>query len=65
MGRHGLNQSPTTFWEEIYIIKGRLRNKITGEVTKEGMYCCQPPGMLHGPSVAETEVLGIEFRYYK
>lgn len=44
------------YWEECYIIEGRLFDVGKKEWFEAGSYCCRPPGMLHGPCKADEEV---------
>lgn len=53
------------FWEEVYILKGGLIDKRTGDIYPEGTYACRPPGMKHGPYKAPIGCITIEFRYYR
>ncbi|KAF2158454.1 hypothetical protein M409DRAFT_32352, partial [Zasmidium cellare ATCC 36951] len=41
------------YWEEVYIISGRLFDKTLKQWFGEGDYCCRPPGMVHGPFKAD------------
>lgn len=44
------------YWEECYLISGRLYDEGLKKWFSAGDYCCRPPGMLHGPFRAdETE----------
>jgi hypothetical protein len=51
------------FWEEVFIVEGRLTDTRLGETFSAGMYACRPPGMVHGPWKTETGVLMVEFRH--
>ncbi len=53
------------FSEEVYIVKGSLRDKQKGLDFKEGMYACRSPGMRHGPYYSRTGCLLFEVRYYQ
>ncbi|KAJ6531757.1 hypothetical protein B0H19DRAFT_1188401 [Mycena capillaripes] len=44
------------YWEEVYIIEGRLFDETLEQWFEAGSYCCRPPGMLHGPFRADGEV---------
>lgn len=44
------------YWEECYMIEGRLYDVGKKEWFAAGSYCCRPPGMLHGPCKADEEV---------
>lgn len=52
------------FYEEVYILKGSLIDKRTGDVYTSGMYACRPPGMKHGPYKAREEFVALEVRFY-
>lgn len=41
------------YWEECYIVEGRLYDETLGKWFEAGSYCCRPPGMLHGPYRAD------------
>lgn len=41
------------YWEECYILQGRLYDQTLGKWFEAGSYCCRPPGMLHGPYRAD------------
>ncbi|KAF2119668.1 hypothetical protein BDV96DRAFT_642682 [Lophiotrema nucula] len=45
------------YWEECYIIEGRLYDVGKKLWFEAGSYCCRPPGMVHGPYRAD-EVVG-------
>ncbi len=53
------------FWEEVYILKGKLIDLNKKETFVEGMYACRPPGMLHGPYEIPDGCITLELRYYK
>lgn len=44
------------YWEECYIIEGRLYDVRKKQWFIAGSYCCRPPGMLHGPCKADLDV---------
>jgi hypothetical protein len=44
------------YWEECYIIEGRLYDVGKKQWFAAGSYCCRPPGMLHGPCRADEKV---------
>ena len=44
------------YWEECYIIEGRLYDVGKKRWMEAGSYCCRPPGMLHGPCKADEKV---------
>ena len=43
------------YWEECYIIEGRMFDETLGKWFEAGCYCCRPPGMLHGPYRADEQ----------
>ncbi|KAF2730426.1 cupin 2 domain-containing protein [Polyplosphaeria fusca] len=43
------------YWEEVYIISGRIYDKGLEKWFGAGEYCCRPPGMRHGPFEADGE----------
>ena len=44
------------FWEEVYIVKGKLVDLLNNNaVYDEGYYCCRQPGMPHGPFACPNE----------
>lgn len=43
------------YWEEVYLISGRLYDTTLQQWFEAGDYCCRPPGMLHGPFIADSE----------
>lgn len=53
------------FWEEGFLLKGSYTNTETGQIIRAGMYCCRPPGMKHGRSKVDEEIISLEFRYYE
>lgn len=53
------------FWEEVYIVKGGLIDKTLNKTFTEGMYCCRPPGMRHGPYSVPIGCVTFEVRYYR
>jgi hypothetical protein len=52
------------FWEEIYILEGRILDLSNNQEYTAGMYACRPPGMLHGPARALEPTLMFEVTYY-
>lgn len=44
------------YWEECYIIEGRFWDVGKKQWMEAGSYCCRPPGMLHGPCIADDKV---------
>lgn len=51
------------FWEEIWVLQGRIHDKRTGDTYTAGMYSCRPPGMVHGPFAFPEETVVFEVRY--
>ncbi|KAH8920839.1 hypothetical protein BT69DRAFT_1352110 [Atractiella rhizophila] len=43
------------YWEECLILRGRLYDLTLKQWFGKGDYCCRPPGMKHGPWVADEE----------
>ncbi|KAL0477060.1 hypothetical protein AKO1_006347 [Acrasis kona] len=43
------------FWEEAYILKGRMYDKTLKKWFDAGHFCSRPPGMKHGPYQADEE----------
>ncbi|KAI5363275.1 Putative rmlC-like cupin domain superfamily, rmlC-like jelly roll, chrR-like cupin protein [Septoria linicola] len=41
------------YWEEVYIISGRIYDEGLKQWFGAGDYCCRPPGMVHGPFLAD------------
>ena len=52
-----------TFWEEVYILEGSIRDLRLNKTFTKGMYACRPPGMPHGPWVSSDGCLTFEVRY--
>lgn len=52
------------FWEEVYILDGSLTDLKKKQTFIKGMYCCRPPGMLHGPYDIPFGCTTLEIRYY-
>ena len=50
-------------WEEVWILKGGMRDKRKNMVLTEGMYGCRPPGTEHGPFSFPIGALMLEIRY--
>ena len=57
----GVQEHP--FWEEVYILEGSLHDLMLGQTFPKGTYACRPPGMPHGPWVAQDGCLTFEVRY--
>lgn len=53
------------FWEEVYIISGKLYDLEKKEEYQAGYYACRPPGMTHGPYDIPEGCVTFEIRYYK
>ena len=51
------------FWEEVYVLKGKLKDHLNNLICEEGYYCCRQPGMPHGPFEALEETITFEFHY--
>ena len=52
-----------SFWEEVYILEGSIRDLKLDRTFTKGMYACRPPGMKHGPWVSPDGCLTFEVRY--
>ena len=52
-----------SFWEEVFILDGFLRDLTLDQTFAKGTYACRPPGMQHGPWVAPQGCLTFEVRY--
>jgi hypothetical protein len=50
-------------WEEVYILDGALHDLTLGETFGKGCYACRPPGMEHGPWIAEEGVTMLVLTY--
>jgi ChrR-like protein with cupin domain len=49
--------------EEIFVVSGRLYDKAFDMWLKTGTYASRPPGEVHGPFLAEGEVVILEMSY--
>lgn len=49
--------------EEIFVVKGRLYDKSFDQWLEPGHYASRPPGELHGPFVADGDVIILEVSY--
>ena len=49
--------------EEIFIVYGRLYDEAVGVWLEQGTYASRPPGEVHGPFYAESDVLVLEISY--
>jgi ChrR-like protein with cupin domain len=52
-----------SFWEEVYVLEGSIRDLTLNKTFTRGMYACRPPGMRHGPWVSPDGCLTFEVRY--
>ncbi len=52
-----------TFWEEVWILQGSIRDLRLDETFTAGMYACRPPGMPHGPWESPEGCITFEVRY--
>ncbi|WP_078877336.1 cupin domain-containing protein [Streptomyces sp. 150FB] len=50
-------------WEEVYILDGAMRDLTLGQTFGKGCYACRPPGMEHGPWIAEEGVTMLVLTY--
>jgi len=53
------------FWEEVWIVSGRLHDIAKDETYEAGYYACRPPGMIHGPYDIPEGCVTFEIRYWK
>jgi len=51
------------FPEEIFIVSGRLYDQACDRWLEAGDYASRPPGEVHGPFRAETEVVVLDLSY--
>lgn len=49
--------------EEIFVVSGRLYDKAFDLRLEPGSYASRPPGEVHGPFIADGEVLILEMSY--
>lgn len=49
--------------EEIFVVAGRLYDAAFDQWLEPGFYASRPPGEIHGPFVAEGDVLILEISY--
>lgn len=49
--------------EEIFVVSGRLYDKAFKMWLEPGFYASRPPGEIHGPFIADTEVVILEMSY--
>lgn len=52
-----------TYPEEIFVISGRLYDEAFGMWLEPGYYASRPPGEVHGPFIADGEVVILEMSY--
>ena len=49
--------------EEIFVVTGRLYDKAFGLCLAPGYYASRPPGEIHGPFIADGDVIILEMSY--
>lgn len=49
--------------EEIFVVSGRLYDKAFGMWLEPGFYASRPPGEVHGPFIADGDVVILEMSY--
>ncbi|KZP30277.1 hypothetical protein FIBSPDRAFT_850571 [Athelia psychrophila] len=49
------SQAVHVYWEEVLILRGRIFDKGLQQWFSANQYCCRPPGMLHGPWIADPD----------
>jgi len=49
--------------EEIFVVSGRLYDEAFGIWLEKGYYASRPPGEVHGPFVADGDVVILEMSY--
>ena len=52
-----------TYPEEIFVVSGRLYDETFGMWLEPGYYASRPPGEVHGPFIADGEVVILEMSY--
>ena len=52
-----------TYPEEIFVVSGRLYDEAWGIWLEPGYYASRPPGEVHGPFVADGDVVVLEMSY--
>ncbi len=52
-----------TYPEEIFIVSGRLYDEAFGMWLEPGYYTSRPPGEVHGPFIADGDVVTLEMSY--
>lgn len=53
------------YWEEVYILEGRIYDATLQKWFEKGSFCCRPPWMKHGPYKADGEVRCEEVCYWR
>jgi hypothetical protein len=49
--------------EEIFVVSGRLYDKAFDQWLEPGFYASRPPGEVHGPFIADGDVIILEISY--
>jgi hypothetical protein len=52
------------YWEEVFLIEGRLGTVASDSAHAAPAYSCRPPGTPHGPFVSDTGCILLELQYY-
>jgi hypothetical protein len=53
------------YWEEAYILEGRIYDETLQKWFEKGSFCCRPPWMKHGPYKADPEAGCEEICYWR
>jgi hypothetical protein len=53
------------YWEEAYILEGRIYDETLQKWFEKGSFCCRPPYMKHGPYKADPEAGCEEICYWR
>jgi hypothetical protein len=53
------------YWEEAYILEGRIYDETLQKWFEKGNFCCRPPFMKHGPYKADPEAGCEEICYWR
>ena len=53
------------YWEEAYILEGRIYDETLQKWFEKGSFCCRPPWMKHGPYKADSEAGCEEICYWR
>lgn len=53
------------YWEEAYILEGRIYDETLQKWFEKGSFCCRPPWMKHGPYKADAEAGCEEICYWR